>query len=131
MQKIFLSQFNVNKLLKNNIFISLIILLVLNLSLSSSQLGIMKLVTSSNKIGLEFSDTFLESALYILKTIMVLEFTPVVLHAEFFPIKRNKILYLLKHLLSNSGICFLDRIPLMCGQYLLCHKISFSEAIYR
>ena len=125
-----MSQFNVNKLLKNNIFISLIILLVLNLSLSSSQLGIMKLVTSSNKIGLEFSDTFLESALYILKTIMVLEFTPVVLHAEFFPIKRNRILYLLKHLLSNSGICFLDRIPLMCGQYLLCHKISFSEAIY-
>jgi hypothetical protein len=48
------------------LFISLSISLVLSLNLVSSQSAIMKLVSSTNKIGLDLSDTLLEiSLMYI------------------------------------------------------------------
>jgi hypothetical protein len=66
LQKI-LSQFNINKLLWNHLFISLNISLVLNLNSVSLRFTIMKLESSANKIGVFLSDTLLERSLTYIK----------------------------------------------------------------
>jgi len=65
--KYVLSQFNINKLLWNHLFISLNISLTLNLNSVSSRFAIIKLVSSANKIGLDLSDTLLERSLIYIK----------------------------------------------------------------
>jgi len=66
-KKYVLSQFSVNKLLWNHLFISLSISQVLNSNSISLWFTVKKDVSSANKIGLNLSDTLLERSLMYIR----------------------------------------------------------------